>query len=307
MITKNKDISNLSNFNTPAKTKYFYEFMWNIEELIQVLKKFKNEKKLFISWWTNILFAFDTFDWITIKFSNYNIDENYIFENYPSVFDKTISSKFKLKDNILEISWFEKISDTAEILYKENLSKKWERFIGLPWTIAGAIVWNAWCFWLEIQHHFLKAQVMDLTDFKIKIINKQQANFSYRNSIFKNKNYIILKAWFDLSLNEEKYSFNWTLEDIVEFRTQKQPQWFTCGSFFKNPSKEHPAWKLIEQAQLKWYKIWWAYFSEKHANFLMSDWTASWKDLINLKNLAQTIVENKFNIKLIPEVNIVYN
>ena len=138
-------------------------------------------------------------------------------------------------------------------------------------------------------------------------MTKESVNFSYRNSILKNWKYIVLKAKFDLSWKNEKYSFDWSLDDILNFRLNKQPSWFTCWSFFKNPSKEHPAWKLIEQVWLKWKKINWAFFSSKHANFLMSDWTANWQDLIYLKELAQKKVKEKFNINLIPEVNIIYN
>ena len=69
MIKENVDITELSNFHTKAKTKYFYEFTWNIEELKQVLEfaKQNNLKKLIVWWWTNLLFAFDTFDWLVIK------------------------------------------------------------------------------------------------------------------------------------------------------------------------------------------------------------------------------------------------
>ena len=304
-ILYNFDITNLSNFHTPAKAKYFYNFQWNIAELKEVLKKFKHTKKLFVSGGTNLLFAFDIFDWLVIKLSNYDLDTNFNIIQHPSRFDETISGKFKLENNILQVSGFEKISHIAEILYDKNLSNTWMRFIGLPWTIAWAVVGNAGCFGLEIQHTFLKAEVLDLDSLTTKIITKDQANFSYRNSIFKNGKYIVLQAWFDLSSPEEKYSFNWTIQDIVNFRKNKQPRGYSCWSFFKNPSKEYPAWKLIESVWLKGYKLGWAYFSDQHANFLMSDGTATYKDLINLKNLAQQKVKEKFGIQLVPEVNIV--
>ena len=307
MIKQNFDITNLSNFHTPAKAKFFYEFNWDTQELIEVLKNFKNEKKLFISWWTNLLFAFNNFNWLVVKLKNYPIKSNIIVDNLNSFFNKKIKTQFNIKNGVLEVSWFEKISDVSESLYKLNLSKTWERFIGLPGSIAWAIVGNAGCFWLEIQHTFIKALVLDLNDFQLKEIDKQKAEFSYRNSIFKKWKFIVLKWWFNLNSKEEKYPFTKTIDDIIDFRLNKQPQWFSCWSFFKNPSKEHPAGKLIEAVWLKWYKLWWAFFSEKHANFLMSDWTATWQDLINLKNLAQKKVYENFSIKLEPEVNIITN
>jgi UDP-N-acetylmuramate dehydrogenase len=107
-----------------------------------------------------------------------------------------------------------------------------------------------------------------------------------------------------LSTKIEKYKSD---IDNIEFREKKQPKWNTCGSFFKNPNREQSAWFLIESVWLKWKKINWAYFSDLHANFLMSDWTASYKDLLYLINLAQEKVKEKFWVDIENEVRIIKN
>jgi len=308
MIEKNKDITELSNFKTKAFAKHFYEFNGNIKELKKVIKFWKenNLKILPISWWTNMLFAFDVYDGLVIKLNNYPINTNYKFQDYKWLRWNIINTSFSFENNILEVSAFEKISDIAEVLYRENLNKLWMRFIWLPGTIAGAVVGNAGCFGLETENNFQKTEVLNLETWNIEIISKEQADFAYRNSIFKKTwKYIVLKAYFDLWEKKEKYSYDWNLEDILDFRQNKQPSWNTCWSFFANTSREFPAWKLIEEVGLKWYKLGWAFFSSKHANFLMSDGTASWQDLINLKNLAQQKVKEKYDIDLIPEVRII--
>jgi len=305
MIKKNYEITNLSNFHTKAFTKYFYEFDWNLDNLKEIVNFAKKENLpiLKVSWWTNILFAFDEFPGLVIYFWKKKLWNKFV--NYKWE-EKFVNFKYDSKTKILEVEGNENISDVAEYLYKNNLNDLWMRFIWLPGKVAGAVVWNAWCFWLETENNFLQAEVFDFNDLKVKIINKKDMKFSYRNSILKqNKNLFFIRAWFDLSKKVEKYEFNWTLDDILDFRLNKQPSWYTCWSFFKNPSRENPAWKLIELVWLKWFKLWGAFFSEKHANFLMSDWTATWQDLINLKNLAQSKVKEKFSIELIPEVNIV--
>jgi UDP-N-acetylmuramate dehydrogenase len=111
-----------------------------------------------------------------------------------------------------------------------------------------------------------------------------------------------MSVTFDLSKIEEKYHSDINLN---EFR-QKQPKWRNCWSFFKNPSKENPAWKLIEEVWLKWVNMNWAFFSEKHANFLMSDWTATYKDLLNLVDLATKKVKEEKGFDLVAEVRIVW-
>jgi len=306
-MQENKDISSLSNFHTKAVSKYYYKFTGNIAELIQIIDfaKKNNLPILKISGWTNILFAFDVFPGIVIHFADYIWYDKFYYKNYKWAFSE-VSFNYDEKTKILEVPGSTNISDIAEYLYIQNINTLWMRFIWLPGKVAGAVVGNAGCFGLETENNFLKAEVLDLDKWEIKILEKNQMKFSYRNSTLKqNKNLFVLRAWFDLSKKVEKYEFRGSLEDILNFRLNKQPSGYTCWSFFKNPSKEFPAWKLIEEVGLKWYKLGWAYFSPKHANFLMSDGTATWQDLINLKNLAQEKVFEKFGIRLEPEVNII--
>jgi len=92
--------------------------------------------------------------------------------------------------------------------------------------------------------------------------------FEYRTSLLKKtKNFLVLEVTFDLSRDEEKYSSD---VDVYDFRTNKQPSGNSCGSFFQNPSREMSAGSLIEQIGAKGYLYNNAYFSEKHANFLMT-------------------------------------
>ena len=286
MIKENVDITELSNFHTKAKAKYFYEFTWNIEELKQVLEfaKQNNLKKLIVWWWTNLLFAFDIFDWLVIKI-------NLLWYSY----DK--------EKKILKTASWEKISNLAKKLEKDYANDLWHRFIGLPGTVGGAVSWNAGCFGLETENNFQQAEVFDLTNFQVKTLDKHDMDFAYRTSILKQTwNYILLNAYFDLSKKVEKYHSD---VDNIEFRENKQPKWYTCGSFFKNPDRENSAWKLIELVWLKWYKLWWAFFSVKHANFLMSDGTATYDDLLKLKDLAKQKVKEKYWYDLEEEIRIV--
>lgn len=288
-LVKNKDITNLSNFKTPATASYYFEIInrHDIEKIPEIysFSKINNLDILFIWWWTNLLFAFDNYNWIIIKnclnWWNYN--------------DET---------KILESNSNEYISDIAIELY-DQWQTLWKRFIWLPWTIWWAIYWNAWCFWLETESNFLEAEILNIETWEIKIFSKIEMQFDYRDSYVKKMWwYFIISSKFDLSKLVEKYSSD---VDNIDFRENKQPKWNTCWSFFKNPSKEFSAWRLIEEVWLKWKKIWWAYFSDLHANFLMNDWTAKYRDLLNAIESAKNDVKNTFNIDLIPEVRIITN
>lgn len=286
-IEEFKDIKELSNFKTVAKSRYFFEIkieedltkLWQVFDFI----KEKNIQFKFIWWGTNILFAFDLFDWIIIKNS---------------------LSWYKFEEWILETYSSEMISDLAENLENDFNVDRWHRFIWLPWTVGWAIYWNAWCFWLETENNFVEWKFFNIDTYEIVNLSRQELEFSYRNSKLKKEQKLFCISWkFDLNKFEEKYS---TDVDNLYFREYKQPKWNSCWSFFKNLEWDS-AWRLIEAVWLKWYKLWWAYFSELHANFLMSDWSATFKDLIDLKDLAISKVQNEFWITIEPEVQILKN
>ncbi len=97
----------------------------------------------------------------------------------------------------------------------------------------------------------MEVEVLDLRDKNIKIFSKEEMRFSYRNSRFKEeKQYFIISASFDLSEKKEKYP---STVDNIHFREHEQPKGNSCGSFFKNPSREKSAGSLIEQVGLKGY------------------------------------------------------
>lgn len=290
-LIKDKDITHLSNFKTTAKTKYYYEIN-NIDDVFKLkdIIQFSQEQKLkllFIWGWTNLLFAFDVFEWIVIK-------------NNLKWFFYNPTKKF------LEVYSSESISEIAKKLENDYGQNLWHRFIWLPGSLWGAVFWNAGCFWLETESNFLEAEVYNLETGNIEKMNKNTSAFWYRSSIFKQtEKYFIIKVRFDLSTLQEKYS---TDVDNIKFREEVQPKWNSCGSFFKNHSKEYSAGRLIEESGLKGYSYNTAFFSEKHANFLMTNTdNGNYLDLLYLIDLAKSKVQEKFSIELQPEVRIIKN
>jgi UDP-N-acetylmuramate dehydrogenase len=93
---------------------------------------------------------------------------------------------------------------------------------------------------------------------------------------------------------------------IVMARKSSQPlHRGSAGCFFKNPSPETPAGRLIEQSGLKGKQRGGAVVSEKHANFILNMGHATAEDILGLMNTVQETVLKKFGILLEPEVQIV--
>ena len=276
-LSENQDITQLSNFRTKAIAKYYFEInqVGDIEVLYGIIQfaEINHLKYVFIWWWTNVLFAFEVYEGIIIK-------NNLLGWQYDE-------QKMMLKTYSAEKIW--DIASSLENDYHQNIR---HRFIWLPGTIGWAIYGNAGCFWLEIENNFLSAYVLNLETGKKEILSKKDMLFSYRSSLLKNNNkYFLIEAYFDISQKIEKYASN---VDNIYFREHSQPKWYSCGSFFKNPSQEQSAGYLIESVGLKGCAIGWAYFSPLHANFLMHDGTGTYKDLISLMHLAQQKIKEQF-------------
>lgn len=288
-LLQNHEIWHYSGYKTQVTADFFYEIHseWDLaklQEAFQFSKK-NNLPFLIIGWGTNILFSKSRFEWVVIKNSisgwEYN-EEKKILHTYSN-----------------ESIW--EISEALETKYNQPI---WHRFIGLPGSIWWAIFGNAGCFGLETESNFLSITVYDMDQWIQKNLSKNEMQFAYRYSLLKEKpEFFILSAYFDLSKINEKYSSE---IDNIHFREHKQPKWNCCGSFFKNPSRDISAGMLIESVWLKWYHFGWAYWSDLHANFLMSDGqSCKPSDLIGLITLTQEKIKKEKGIDLINEVKII--
>ncbi len=93
---------------------------------------------------------------------------------------------------------------------------------------------------------------------------------------------------------------------ILKKRQENQPaEMPSAGCFFKNPPAGKTAGQLIDMAGLKGTRIGGAEISAKHANFIVNTGKASASDILELMQLVQKKVFDKFNINLEPEVKIV--
>ena len=137
------------------------------------------------------------------------------------------------------------------------------------------------------------------------MFTKEEMGFAYRHSILKErKEYFIIEASFDLSKKVETYHSD---VDNIDFRENKQPKGNSCGSFWKNPSRDLSAGFLIESVGLKGYRHGGARWSELHANFLLSDGeSCKPSDLVELVELTRAKVLEKHGILLENEVQMIF-
>lgn len=176
-----------------------------------------------------------------------------------------------------------------------------ENLNGVPGTLGGALVMNAGAWGGEISENLVQVELID-EDGKLRYLQKNEINFSYRQSSF-NKKDILLSAEFLLK-KADKEIINKNFVEAQTGRKSTQPlNKRSAGSLFKNP-KGHSAGKLIDEAGLKGYSIGQAKISDKHANFFINEGNASSKDMLQLIKKAHQTVKEKFNINLELEVKL---
>jgi UDP-N-acetylmuramate dehydrogenase len=94
------------------------------------------------------------------------------------------------------------------------------------------------------------------------------------------------------------------IKENLAHRNETQPGGASMGCMFKNPAGDS-AGRLIEETGLKGLRIGGAQISEKHANFFVNDQDACAEDIRKLMAKAWHAVNDQFNIRLEPEVELI--
>ena len=79
----------------------------------------------------------------------------------------------------------------------------------------------------------------------------------------------------------------------------------TCGSTFKNFSKDKKAWMLIKESGCENFREGDAMISQKHCNFFVNNGNAKSSDIENLINKVKKKVQEKTGVDLELEIKIV--
>ncbi|MDR2352743.1 MAG: UDP-N-acetylmuramate dehydrogenase [Deltaproteobacteria bacterium] len=217
---------------------------------------------------------------------------------------------------------------TTDSMYKEGLRAFWvgagvslnnlvrfgiersltgiEDLAGIPGTVGGGIFMNASAGETEISKYLSKIRVYDLQNDNFYDIPSDQLKFSYRHVEFPehlSPAVVITKALFTLKAGDQKL-IKQRVKETLANRKERLPQGRSAGSVFKNPPGLK-AWKLIEDAGLKGFRVGGAIVSEKHGNVILNYWNANASEIRHLISYIKLTVFQKFQVELIPEIKII--
>lgn len=296
MLKENINIENKIIFDEPMKNHTSFKIGGNadlfikvdeVEELKQAIV-YAKEKKLpitIIGNGSNLIVSDKGIRGLTIKINLQNLE----IQKSQEDIQITVGAGYKLMPlaiNLMnqEISGFEELA-------------------GIPGTIGGALFMNAGAYGKEIKDMVIETKCMDIEG-NIFTLSKEEQQFSYRSSIYQQKNDIILETKLRLSKGN-KQEIQAKMNEYLVARKQKQPlEYPSAGSSFKRKEGVITA-KLIDECGLKGYQIGGARVSEKHAGFIVNYNGATAKDVLDLIKYVKQKVYEKFGIKIEEEIKMI--
>ena len=281
-IRENVCMKEYNTWKIGGSAQYFFEPS-NLDDLKKFLENSSNIEIIFLGNGSNVLIRDGGINGCVVSLKN-------TLNNYTS--NKNGKYIFEAGFSCMKI---------AQITAKDNYGGL-EFLCGIPGSLGGALAMNAGCYGGNIWEYVNKA-IMINKNGNLVTKNKQEFKYGYRNLELEDNNFFI-GATFNLQENQLKNSLD-IIKEYLKDRRSKQPTGLpSCGSVFKNPENYHAA-NLIESSGLKNYKIGKAYISDKHANFIITEPSASSSDVEDLIEFIQkTVFENK-NIFLETEVKFI--
>ncbi|MBI5306471.1 UDP-N-acetylmuramate dehydrogenase [Candidatus Wolfebacteria bacterium] len=300
-IKKNYSMKYLSTFKIGGRARFFAEV--KIErDFFEAIKKSKefNVPCAIIGNGSNIVFSDGLIDYFFIKLSIVGL---------------------KIFNNKIIVGAGLDLAKIIKIANKNGLAGL-ETLAGIPGTIGGAIVGNVGAYGHSISEVVEKVEIWN--GYKKQWLKNKDCNFSYRESIFKNKSYIILRAI--LKFNTGKANkLKKISAGIIKIRNKKYKKGLLCpGSFFKNVLISHiskrslnliskigknkiingkiPAGYLLEQIGANGMRFGGIKVADFHGNLLFNQEEATAKDVRKAAQILKNKVYRKFNIELQEEV-----
>lgn len=195
----------------------------------------------------------------------------------------------------------ERLSTVCRFALDQGLSGL-EFAAGIPGTLGGAIYMNAGTADQEISSVIGSVDFIDTQTFSFQTLERKELDFSYRTLAAKNM--VLVGACLNLTLADPE-KIQKKIDQNLKMKKATQPlSAASAGCFFKNPSPQNPAGRLIEQAGLKGKKINDAQVSDLHANYIVNVNQARCEDILALKTLVQKTVFEKFGIMLETEIQV---
>lgn len=252
----------------------------NVRELKEALRLLKGERFYFIGNGSNLLVSDKGLRGVVLHFAKGFAD-------------------IRAEGNTLICGAGATLSQIARAALDNSLSG-FEFAAGIPGSLGGAIVMNAGAYDGEMKQVVKRVTLMSYEG-DIVEKNVEDMHFSYRHSLLKEKQFIVLEAVISLEKGEQS-KIREKMDDLSARRREKQPlDYPSAGSTFKRPEGYFAA-KLIQDAGLKGFCVGGAQVSEKHCGFVINKGNATSADIYTLIKEVQKRVKESAGVDIETEV-----
>ena len=166
---------------------------------------------------------------------------------------------------------------------------------GIPGSIGGALRMNGGAHGTETRDVLVEARAVDRQG-NIHVLALADMGMTYRHSGVPT-DWIFTEALYQGTPGDQAEIVR-QMDEVAQYREANQPtRERTGGSTFKNPPG-NSAWKLIDAAGCRGFRIGGAKVSEMHCNFLINDQDASAEDIERLGETVRARVKENSGIIL---------
>lgn len=172
---------------------------------------------------------------------------------------------------------------------------------GIPGTVGGALCMNAGAHGEAILDRV--ESLITIREGEVTTTERSGLNYGYRRLALPHEE-IVIGATFQMETGSAA-EIEGRIEAFLAHRRNAQRVGYPgAGSFFMNPEGKE-AWRLIDEAGLRGYRVGGAQVAETHSNFLVNRGGARAADFIELSAIIKKKVREQSGIVLEEEVRIV--
>ena len=174
-----------------------------------------------------------------------------------------------------------------------------EFMIGVPGTLGGAVTMNAGAMGQDTSEVMDHAIIFNMETGEIEPWSHEQLQFSYRKSSV-TKQMVILGAQLTFKAGDPQ-AIAELIQKSLTFRQQHHPKEPNGGSVFKNPTKEMPTGKMLDEIGAKGWREGGAMISPMHANFIVNVDHATSTDILKLMLRMKHAIRDRYGYNVTPE------
>ena len=166
---------------------------------------------------------------------------------------------------------------------------------GIPGSIGGALRMNAGAHGRETKDVAVEVRAVDRTG-RLHVLSNADMRFTYRHCGVPD-DWIFTAATFAGAPGDPAKILA-EMNEVAEYREKNQPiKERTGGSTFKNPPGAS-AWKLVDAAGMRGFRVGGAKVSDMHCNFLINDQGATAEDIERLGETVRARVKAACGVTL---------